>query len=188
MINSNFEIDIFPLLESEGFILREVEEKDYISVFETYSQEATVKYQQISAMETMDQAKKSVQAFLQGFKNRKFIRWCIAEKENDKVIGFIALHDFDICNSQAEIGYMLNQNYWRQNVMSEVAQVIISFAFEVIGLIKIEASIHPENIASIKLCEKLGFQSEGLIKEAAFNRRTNKYEDRVIYTLAKNKE
>ncbi len=182
----NFEFDEFPQLESERFILREVKEQDYISLYEIYSDEDAVKYQQIGAMETIEQAHKSVQAFLQGFKNRKFIRWCIATKENDTVIGLITLHNFDIWNSQAEIGFMLNKIYWGQNIMGEVSHEIIKFAFEIIGLNRIEASIHPNNIASIKLSKKLGFQREGLKKEAAYNNRTDEYEDRLIFGITKN--
>lgn len=185
MSNFNFEFDNFPQLESERFILREVKEQDYISLFEIYSDEDAVKYQPIYTMKTIEQSQKAVQAFLLGFKNKKFIRWCISKKENDTVVGLITLHDFNICNSHAEIGFMLNKSYWRQNTMGEVSPGIIKFAFEIIGLNRIEALIHPDNIASIKLSEKLGFQREGLKKEAAYNKRTNEYEDRLIFGITK---
>lgn len=187
MINKiNLEFDYFPELESDRFILREVKEKDYISLFEIYSDVETIKYQQMATMQTIEQAQKSVQAFQQGFINRKFIRWCITTKENDSVIGLITLHDFNLCNSQAEIGFMLTKKYWRQNIMAEVAKVVIRFAFEVVRLHRLEASIHPDNIASIRLSEKLGFNREGLKKESAYNMRTAEYEDRLIFGLTKN--
>ena len=186
MSKLNFEFDEFPQLKSERFVLREVKEQDYLALFEIYSDEDAVKYQQMGAMKTIEQAQKAVQAFLQGFKNRKFIRWCIATKKNDTVIGLITLHHFDIWNSQSEIGFMLNKRYWGQNIMGEVAHEIIRFAFAIIGLHRIEALIHPNNIASIKLSEKLGFQIEGLKKEAAYNKRTDEYEDRLILGITKN--
>lgn len=185
MSNINLEFDKFPQLESKRFNLREVKENDYLSLYEIYSDEDAVKYQQTGTMQTIEQAQKAVQAFLRGFKNRKFIRWCIAEKESDRVIGLITLHDFNISNSHAEIGFMLNKRFWRQNIMGEAANEIIRFAFEIIGLNRIEALIHPDNIASIKLSEKLGFQREGLLNEAAYNLRTDEYEDRLIFGLIK---
>jgi ribosomal-protein-alanine N-acetyltransferase len=81
---------------------------------------------------------------------------------------------------------MLNKKYWRQNIMGEAANVVIRFAFEIIGLHRIEASIHPDNIASIKLSEKLGFQKEGLKSESSYNRGTDEYEDRLLFGLTKN--
>lgn len=179
------EFDNFPYLESERFILREVREGDYIAIYEIYSNEDAVKYQQIGTMQTIEQAQQSVKNFQNGFRNKKFIRWCIAKKENDEVVGLITLHSFDIWNSKAEIGFMLNKKYWQQNIMCEVAKKIIEFAFEVIKLHRIEASIHPDNIGSIKLSEKLGFKREGLKKESAYNRRNFEYEDRLIFGLIK---
>jgi ribosomal-protein-alanine N-acetyltransferase len=187
MSKINFGFDKFPRLESERFILREVKQQDYLSLYEIYSSEDAVKYQQISPMKTIEQAQKAVQVFLQGFKDRKFIRWCITARGNGAVIGLITLHSFDVCNAKAEIGFMLNKGYWRQNVMSEVASEVIRFAFEAIELNRIEASIHPDNIASIRLSEKLGFQKEGLKKEAAYNKETDEYEDRLVFGIIRNK-
>lgn len=186
MSKVNFELDKFPQLESERFILREIKEQDYLSLYEIYSDADAVKYQQIGAMKTIKQAHQSVQAFLQGFQDKKFIKWCVTSKENDTIIGLITLHSFNFCNAQAEIGFMLNKRYWRQNIMGEVSNEIIRFAFEIIKLNRIEASIHPDNIASIKLSEKLGFKREGLKKEAAYNKGTDKYEDRLMFGITKN--
>jgi len=181
-----FGFNAFPNLESKRFILREVQEKDYLAIYEIYSDDGTVKYQQMGVMQTMEQAQKSVQAFLRGFENKKFIRWCIATRDQDNVVGLITLHSFNECNSQGEIGFMLNKAYWSQNIMGEVGEEVLKFAFQVMDLNRIEASVHPENIASIKLCEKLGFKQEGMKKEAAYNTRTNEYEDRVILGTTKN--
>lgn len=181
-----FDFNAFPNLESKRFVLREVKEKDYLSIYEIYSDNDTVKYQQMVTMQTMEQAQKSVQAFLRGFENKKFIRWCIATRQQDNVVGLITLHSFNRWNSQGEIGFMLNKAYWRQNIMGEVGEEILKFAFQVMDLNRIEASVHPENIASIKLCEKLGFKEEGVKKEAAYNKKTNEYEDRVMLGITKN--
>ena len=177
--------NVFPELETSDFLLREVKEQDYEDIYEIYSDEDAVRYQQIKPMENMEQAQKSVISFLNGYKNKKFIRWCIADKNNDKVVGLITLHTFDNWNSKAEIGYMLNKKYWNQGIMNEVAQKVIQYAFEVIELHRIEASIHPENIASNKLTVKLGFEKEGFKKDVAYNRSTGEFEDRLIYGIIK---
>lgn len=175
--------DVFPKLETSCFILREVTEHDTNEIFEIYSDEEAVRYQQIKAMESIEQAQKSITNFLNSYKNKKFIRWCIA----DKVVGLITLHNFDNWNSKAEIGYMLNKKYWKQNIMSEAGLKIIEYAFEIIDLHRIEALVHPENIASNKLTIKLGFEKEGFKKSIAYNIRTDEFEDRLIYGLINKK-
>ncbi|WP_160675291.1 GNAT family N-acetyltransferase [Clostridium sp. C8-1-8] len=173
----------FPELETERFILREVKEQDYTEIYDIYCDEEAVRYQQIEPMTTMEQAQKSVVHFISSYENKKFIRWCISDKNYDKVVGLITLHDFDNWNSKAEIGYMLNKKYWRKNIMYEAGEKVIQYAFEVIGLHRIEALIHPENIASNRLSMKLGFKEEGLKKSSAYNRRTGEFEDRLIYGI-----
>ncbi len=175
----------FPTLETERFILRQVKESDYSYIYDIYSEEEAVKYQQTNPMTTIEQAKKSVEAFLKGFNEKRFIRWCIAEKETDKVIGLITLNNFDKNNSSATIGYMLNKKYWRKNIMSEAGEKVINYGFKTSNLHRIEASIHPDNIASIKLCSKLGFEREGLRKESAYNIAIDGYEDRLIFGVIK---
>ena len=179
--------NVFPELEASRLLLREVKEQDYNDIYEIYSDEDAVRYQQIKPMDSIEQAQKSVNSFLNGYKNKMFIRWCIADRNNDKVVGLITLHTFDNWNSKAEVGYMLNKKYWNQGIMSEAAQKVIEYAFEVIELHRIEASIHPENIASNKLTMKLGLQKEGLKKDAAYNRKTGEFEDRLIYGLLNRK-
>ncbi|WP_425449698.1 GNAT family N-acetyltransferase [Dethiothermospora halolimnae] len=178
----------FPELETNRFILREVKESDFREIYDIYSDEEAVKYQQIKPMETIDQGKKAVSFFKRGYKDKKFIRWCIVSRNDNKVVGLITLHHFDSWNFSGEIGYMLNKKYWKQNIMSEVGEKVIQYAFEVIGLHRIAASIHPNNIGSIKLTTKLGFKVEGMKKEAAYNIRTEKFEDRLIYGIIKKKE
>lgn len=51
----------FPKLETERLILREVVESDYSAIYDIYCDEDAVKYQQIKAMSTIEQAKKSVE-------------------------------------------------------------------------------------------------------------------------------
>lgn len=67
--------------------------------------------------------------------------------------------------------------------MSEVGEKVVAFAFQVMALNRIEALIDPENIASIKLNVKLGFEKEGLKRKFACNKRTGEYEDRLMFGL-----
>ncbi|WP_160671551.1 GNAT family N-acetyltransferase [Clostridium sp. C8-1-8] len=175
----------FPELETERFILRQVTVKDISDLYELYSDASSLQYQQSEAMTNIDQAKKTIIAFLNGYASKKFIRWCIADKNSDKIVGVIALHSFDLISSKAEIGYMLNSKYLMQNIMTECAKAILNFAFNEIGFNKIEASIHPDNLRSMNLVKKLGFKKEFLLKNISFNFKTGIFEDRVIFGLYK---
>jgi ribosomal-protein-alanine N-acetyltransferase len=59
------------------------------------------------------------------------------------------------------IGYWIDRNYANQGLMTEAVQVLTNFAFEGLGLHRIEINVRPENSASCKVAEKAGFVFEG---------------------------
>lgn len=178
---ATFIFDKFPTIETKRFWLREAKEEDYLEVYEIYSSEEAVKYQGMKNMTTFEQAKKSIMSFKKGFKEKRFIRWCIEDKNTNKVVGTITLHDFDFDESTVQIGYMLNIKYWRKNIMTECGLEVLKYAFEALKFKSVQAYIHPGNIASIKLNEKLGFINKKIIKEVVFNLNSEVFEDRVLY-------
>ena len=83
-------------------------------------------------------------------------------------------------NNSAKIGYILNRQYWNKSVMSHNLQVIIDFLKKETCLKVIQAQIHPDNIGSIKLAEKMGFKQIGYMTNAVLNPTTKLEEDRLI--------
>jgi RimJ/RimL family protein N-acetyltransferase len=59
------------------------------------------------------------------------------------------------------IGYLVHPDYQRQGVATEVAQLLLRFGFEELGLHRIEATCDPRNLASKRVLEKLGMTLEG---------------------------
>ena len=52
--------------------------------------------------------------------------------------------------------------------MSEATSTLLRFAFEELGLHRVEADVDPRNEASIRLLQRLGFQREGYLRERYF--------------------
>ena len=57
-----------------------------------------------------------------------------------------------------ELGFHLPPKYWGQGLALEAARAVIDFAFETVGAKGLSAGHHPENTASKKVLEKLGFR------------------------------
>ncbi len=62
----------------------------------------------------------------------------------------------------AQVGYWIDEAYAGRNLTPTAAAIAIDHCFFVVGLHRIEASIRPENQASRRVVEKLGFREEGL--------------------------
>jgi len=66
----------------------------------------------------------------------------------------------------AEIGYTLDIDARGNGYATEAAAAMIDHLVHVIGVHRIEASTHPENVASNRVLERLGFSLEGIKRES----------------------
>ena len=61
----------------------------------------------------------------------------------------------------AHIGYWIDKNYAGRGFTTDAVNTLTRFAFEGLGLHRIEINIRPENAASIRVAEKAGYIFEG---------------------------
>ena len=175
----------FPIIETERFILKEIEEKHSNHFISLFSDEDIMKY---SGTEVYD-PEKQVEFYFKKvklmYKEKKGIRWAIINKESEAFIGDIGLYNIDFYSNNTEIGYTIEKNFWRKGVASECIKAIENFAFETLDINRIIAMIDCNNISSIKLSEKLGFHRDGILREHYYNKSKDKYINICVYSLIK---
>lgn len=154
-----------PRIEAERISLRHLEESDVDSLFEIFSDEETMLYWSSPPFEARADAEKYLADIHAHFRQKTLFQWGISLKETDRIIGTSTLYHYDEKNRRAEIGYALNRRFWRKGYVGEALNALIKFAFEEIDLHRIEADVDPNNAASIRVLEKLGFQKEGYLRE-----------------------
>lgn len=88
-------------------------------------------------------------------------RWIIVLKENSEKIGTCGFHCWNRETGEIEMGYDLQQSYWRNGYACEALAAIMKFAVEEMKVKKIFAHISVDNIASIRTSEKMGFVNTG---------------------------
>src|SRR5262245_18665696 len=62
----------------------------------------------------------------------------------------------------AQVGYWIDQEYAGRGVIPTAVALGVDHCFFVVGLHRVEAAIRPENTASRRVVEKLGFRDEGV--------------------------
>ena len=67
--------------------------------------------------------------------------------------------------------------------MRTALKSILDFGFVKMNLNRIEAEVWAENIRSVRFLEKLGFQREGLLRQAEYAR--GAFQDILIYAILK---
>jgi ribosomal-protein-alanine N-acetyltransferase len=89
-------------------------------------------------------------------------RFAVELKESGEVIGFCGvkyLPEIDL----PELGYRYLKEYWGGGIGTEAAQVCVKFARDDLEVEKLIALIMPENIASIRVAEKMGMTKGPMI-------------------------
>ena len=81
----------------------------------------------------------------------------------------------------AFIGYWVGEDSAGHGYVPEGVVLVMRYAFEQLGLHRLEAAIVPRNTASLRVAEKLGLRSEGLAER--FLQIQGVYEDHVRYAI-----
>jgi ribosomal-protein-alanine N-acetyltransferase len=155
----------FPEIVTRNLILRRINPVEAKNFFEIMSDEQVMQYYDDETFENIQQAADQIAAWENGYQARRTIRWGIHLKDDDRLIGTCGFYGIHPWHRRAGIGYELGRSHWRKGIMTEALQAIIETGFREMGLNRIEAVVMPENLASIKLLEKLGFWHEGTLKE-----------------------
>lgn len=167
---AQFQFDQFPMLHTERCILREAADEDHVLLLELYGNPKVVEFLPLDTFTSIEDAEGELSWYRSIFKNKTGLRWIVEERDSGKAIGTCGFLGYESEHYRAELGYDLLENYWGKGIMKEVVHEAVTFGFEKIGLNKIEAKITPENIASQRLLEKLGFSREGLLRQHEFEK------------------
>jgi [ribosomal protein S5]-alanine N-acetyltransferase len=98
--------------------------------------------------------------------------WAIEVAVTGKQIGQIYLKQVEPYELMTcELGYILNPRYQRQGFAAEAIAALVAYAFSERSMHRIYAHCNPENVASWKLLERIGFRREGLLRQNIFFRR-----------------
>ncbi len=84
-----------------------------------------------------------------------------------------------------ELGYILRRDLWGQGLASEALAAVIRAAFDVGGLDEIQAEVDPNNLASVRLLEKQGFQRTGFAERTL--EINGVWFDSLYFTLERNR-
>lgn len=88
--------------------------------------------------------------------------WAIEELASGRVVGGALLQGARINGrEQVEVGYHFARAAWGQGYATEVAQALVEYGFQTLGLTRIVGVVLPQNAASRRVLEKVGMQAEG---------------------------
>lgn len=98
------------------------------------------------------------------------VRFWLFEKTNPgQIIGTVSFQNVIRSVYQScQIGYKLDEAYWHRGYAREAILRAIPVALNDLHLHRIEALVLPDNLPSIRLLERLGFEREGVCRSCVY--------------------
>jgi [ribosomal protein S5]-alanine N-acetyltransferase len=91
------------------------------------------------------------------------------KSQPEVVLGSVHITQRDFEHRQGEIGYSFDSTYWNQGYCTEASLAMRDFAFDTLGVHRLFADgIVEQNLASIRIAEKLGMRPEAHFREALY--------------------
>lgn len=147
-----------PRLTTPRLVLREVSLNDVDDLYLLRSNPEINRYIQRPETNSTEDARNFIYLVKSETQTGRSVYWVINLKNSERVIGSICLWDVDPDCKKAEIGYELVPDHQGKGLMSEALERVLSFGFEELGLVKIEAYTHRNNHSSQELLKKKGFE------------------------------
>lgn len=152
-------------LTTPRLTLRLLTEPDRAPLFAIFSHPEVMRYWSTPPWTDLSQADQLIHATQQGYDSGEYLQLGVERTADHTLIGTCTLFSFVHQCRRAEMGYALGRPYWGQGYMHEALQRWVQYAFEDLGLNRLEADIDPRNLASAKALQRLGFQKEGYMRE-----------------------
>lgn len=160
---------LFPLpnLRTERLHLRSMTLADAEDLAERRSDPVTAEFQSWIAPYPVERARALIAEVTEhsGPTPGAWYQMAIERLEDSRVVGDVAVY-LGENGKTAEVGYTLHAWARGEGYATEAATALIDFLVDVVGVHRIEATTHPDNISSHRLLGRLGFTAEGVKRES----------------------
>ena len=169
-----------PTLTGEQVVLRELRASDAASLFALLTTEEVARF--ISPPPT------SVDGF------ERFIAWTLRQRTAgtyacfavtlrgfDTAIGIFQIRQLEPGFGTAEWGFAIGSPFWGTGVFQDGAELVLDFAFDTIGVHRLEARAAVLNGRGNGALQKIGAVQEGVLRKSF--QRNGQYLDQVLYAI-----
>ncbi len=146
---------------TKRLILRRPKPEDGPAKYENSRDPAVNRYMGWTPHATLQDAIYHVERTAARWVNGEEYSWVITEKPSDVAIGSIACHPQE---HAVELGYVLAKNQWGKGYATEAAKAVFEWVVAQQDVFRVWANCDIENVASMRVLEKLGMSREGVLR------------------------
>ena len=149
------------ILESERCIVREGTGEDVEGILNIYKD--IEEFSLTRPFDTPEEGRQYMQDYREMvYRFYEYGLWMVEEKESGVLIGVVGLENQIFQKKEyLALGYIIGKKWRGQGYAEEVCREILVYSEAEFGVEELHCFVEPENAASIRLVEKLGFRREG---------------------------
>ena len=148
---------------AERIKLRLMDENDLEAIHDLHSLPETDEFNALGIPVDIDETRTTIAPWVEAnrqedIRNYTFVIENISSQE---FIGLLGLKLGNPKYRRGELWYKLHKDHWRKGYATEALKAVILFGFETLNLHRMQAGCAVNNVASIKVLEKVGMVREG---------------------------
>jgi RimJ/RimL family protein N-acetyltransferase len=105
----------------------------------------------------------------------------VVDARDDRLLGAVALHAISPESGRCSAGYWLAADARGRGTATRALRLLCQFAFDELGVHRVELWIDPDNVPSLAVAERAGFAREGLLR--SFRLVGGRPSDMLMYSL-----
>jgi RimJ/RimL family protein N-acetyltransferase len=153
------------ILETPRLILRPFDEKDVDQMSELMANPDFMRFS--LGVFTREQTVAFLDKLI-GWERRGLpSQFAVIHRNDNRLIGYCGFFHQEVDETnEIEIGYRLDPDYWSRGLATEAAQAVRDHGFRDLKLPRVISLIHPDNLPSRRVAEKIGmtFEKETLFR------------------------
>jgi diamine N-acetyltransferase len=168
-------------LNGKHINLRALEPTDLEFLFQTENDEAFWEVSNTQKPFSKHLLQQYLENAQQDIYQAKQLRLMIVENNSNISVGMIDLFEFEPKHRRAGIGILISPEFERKGYASEALELLINYTFTHLDLHQVYANITDDNLKSISLFEKHGFEKIGVKKDWIYS--NGIFKNELLYQL-----
>jgi RimJ/RimL family protein N-acetyltransferase len=137
--------------------LRGFEATDAEAMHHLMAEEGVLRYFPSTKAPSLERVRSMIVWFQNHWQQRGYGDWVVETRESGEVMGRCGLLYIQD-TAETEIDFLLGKPFWGQGFATEAAKAALQFGLEEHNFAAVVGIVHPENLASQRVLEKLGMR------------------------------
>lgn len=151
------------ILETERCLVRETTVEDVDDFYRIYRDPSITEYMEPLYADPEEERVYARDYIDQVYAFYHFGIWTVVEKDSGEIIGRAGIcfrEGFD----DPELGFVIAADRQGRGLATEICRAVLQYGFQELGFERIHAFVQPDNLASLRVCDKLEMENLGRVE------------------------